>query len=200
MNVVGFEDRPRHFLHQVVLFAGASARADESERIATVTLANSRQTFSYSIQRLVPGCRAQLSVRIPDQGLGKSVFVMNKIVGETAFDAEIAVVDRSTRRWAGDLDDPVGLAIYVDIDLTTDSTEVAGGSHLLQISLRFAIDQRLLLGHGPRGTNIHTAATELTGRIRQRLQIGRGNRRLSTPMSQTDGAHRLHLVAVARAQ
>ncbi len=40
MDIVRLKRRPRHLLHQVVLFTGTPTRADKGERVVTVALAN----------------------------------------------------------------------------------------------------------------------------------------------------------------
>ena len=122
MNVVGPERCPRQFLHQVIFLAGTTRRRDEAKRIGPMLLLHFRQTFGNRRDRFVPAGRMQLTISTANQRLGNPVFMMNEVISESAFDAEVSIVKRFTRLGAGDFYD--SSIVRVQVKLTPNAAKV----------------------------------------------------------------------------
>ena len=71
------------------------------------------QTFGRSGDRLLPSRRMQQTIGAADQRFGDAVGVVNKIVSKTAFDAQVAIVERFAGLGAGNFYDFIILNMQV---------------------------------------------------------------------------------------
>ncbi len=138
----------------------------------------------------------QFPVFASNQRFGQTVFVMNKIVGKSAFDAQISIVERLARWRAGDFDDSI--VVRVQIELTADATKIAGCPRRSESPTLPGLSG-LSFRSTPRSGKCQCNPTQFAGRIDQRV-VGDGrNRCLRSAIGQRDRIDRFDLIAVTRA-
>ena len=93
VDVVGLQHRPRKLLQQVVLFVGGLVGADDADRRAALAVANLLELAGGQTQRVLPGGRLQLALRVAHQRLGQPLGAFDKVEAETALGAEKVAVD-----------------------------------------------------------------------------------------------------------
>ncbi len=93
VNIVGADHHPRKLLQQIVLFVGGAVGADDAERFAATLLANLFEAFADVLDCVFPADGLELTILLPDQGLGEAVGAVYEIESEAALDAEEVAVD-----------------------------------------------------------------------------------------------------------
>ena len=110
IDVIAAEQRAKQFLQEIVVFVGCLGAAVDRHRVGAIALVNLDQPLSGIIERLVPGClaplvavkslgaRAGLLRSLANERRGYPVLVVNKVVAEPSFDAQIAVIHHAVER------------------------------------------------------------------------------------------------------
>ena len=88
IGVVGAKAGTNHLLHHVDILVGAPGAGKSGQRIGAVFLLDLHELGGHQIQRLIPGCLAELAgFLILDQRIGDAVAAVDKLEGtETALD------------------------------------------------------------------------------------------------------------------
>src|ERR1700722_14709217 len=110
VDIVGAETGPDQLLEQMGLFVRSLGRAEASQRLGALLVADLDEALGGDIERLFPRRFAEMRERIcgidlvvgvlldsgqPYQRVGKAVGVVNVVEAEAAFDAESVVVGRA---------------------------------------------------------------------------------------------------------
>ena len=109
--------------------------------------------------------------------------MVNKVVGNGTFDAEVDIVERFAGSRTGDLHHP--LIRDMQIQLAADATEIARRSHFVGSNL----DQILrcfLFDQGAGGTGVDATAAQLAGRIDQTALTSGRDRGLAAATGKRD--------------
>ena len=105
IDVIAAEQSAVHLLQKVVVFVGRLGAAVHRHGVGAVALVNFDQPVGAIFERFIPGdfapviaieglcARARRLRRLAQQRRGYPIFVVNEVVAEAAFDAEITVVD-----------------------------------------------------------------------------------------------------------
>ena len=82
------------------------------------------QTLGNRCDGFLPGCGMEFAIFATDERFSDSIFMMNKIVCEPAFDTEVSVIKYFTWRWTGNFYDAT--VVSVQIKLTSNTAKVTG--------------------------------------------------------------------------
>src|SRR5215208_3663094 len=126
IDVVAAEQCAEKFLQQVVVFVGRLGATVNCHGVGPIALVNLAQAVRAVIKSFVPRNFAPLlSVKrlrtragclfgFTDERCGHPVFIINEIITEAAFDAEVAAVDDGIK-WRGDFINVVVLDVQFEL-------------------------------------------------------------------------------------
>src|SRR5262245_53013388 len=136
IDVITAEQHAEKFLQQVVVLVGGLGAAVNRHGVGAVALVNFHHSISRIIESLVPrnfaplitieslGARAGRLRGFSNEWRGHAVLVVDKVVAEAAFNAQISVIDHRVKR-RGDFVDVV--VLDVQLELTSHAAIRAGG-------------------------------------------------------------------------
>src|SRR5215468_1153863 len=130
-DVVGAKKRAEKLLQEIVVFVGCLGAAVYRHGIGAVALENLDESAGGIIEGLVPGdlapliaikglcARARRLRGFADERRRYPVLTVNKIVAETSFDAQVAVVDRPVKRRGHFVD---VIVLDMQLEIASDAT------------------------------------------------------------------------------
>ena len=138
----------------------------------------------------------ELTIGAANQGLGDSVFVMNKVKRESSFHAQVAVVERLAGFGASDFDQSI--VVRVQIHLTTNATKVASRPRGRDVQLDQVL-WALLFNECPCRASVDAPAAQFAAGIDQAPLSRRRDRGLGSTVGQRDRVDPFDFIAVASA-
>lgn len=192
VNVVGADDRADEFLHQVVLFVGATRGRDARDGVGAVLRADNSQFVGDKIVGLLPGGGLERPVAANERGTDPvRMFVERE--SEAALQTRMPLVDfRTVRRLYGfDLS-----AGNRDLQVAADTAVGANGLYLFIECDGFRLEH---IRNGRGGASLRAgAATDAIG-VEERIVETLDDLAIEAPARHTQHQFSLHLVASAHA-